>query len=144
MVHLLWNITCNQQYVNVVHMNTGTSCGPSILCSVYPTETHANVHLMYKNVHSCFTYKSPQLYRQCHANKNDLTLTSWMHLLNNSGPKKPYTKEYCKITLITSSKVNKTKLHCLGIHIIRLKLYRYLRLIKTLKNSPLGGLGKLT
>jgi len=47
--------------------------------------------------------------------KKEVTLITWMNLIN-SGPKKLHAKEYCMITLTSSSKVNKTKLQCLGVH----------------------------
>lgn len=67
--------------------------------------------------------------------ENKLTITTCNNMdecdkQHTAGPKKPCTKEYCIIIFIVRSKVNKTKLHCLGVHILRLKLHRYSRLIK--------------
>lgn len=100
-------------------MNTGTSWEPTILCYINACPCASDV----QKVHSCFTSNSPELYKQCNTNK-EVTLITWTNLIK-SGPKKLHAKEYCMIILISSSKVNKTKLQCLGMHIVRLKVYRY-------------------
>lgn len=72
---------------------------------------------MYKTVQSCFTCKALSYTDNVMLiNKNELTLTTWIYLINNNGPKKPYTKEYCRITSISNSKVNKTN-YSLNVYI---------------------------
>lgn len=66
--------------------------------------------------------------------ENKLTITTCNNMdecdKHTAGPKKPCTKEYCMIIFILRSKVNKTKIHWLDVHILRLKLHRYSRLTK--------------
>lgn len=66
--------------------------------------------------------------------ENKLTITTCNNMdesdKHTAGPKKPCTKEYCMIIFILRSKVNKTKLQCVGVHILRLKFHKYSRLIK--------------